>query len=134
MLVPRVCASLCFGCFGCVVFGVGCTPAPVQTFEAFYAATASRDVPAFRALLCPDARASVAVVKDEVLAQSLSTTRVIRRVTVKSEDAERAVVDVEDATGQHEDVPLRKSDGRWCVEMKSETKANASPTKQELPQ
>jgi hypothetical protein len=107
-----------------------CTPAPVTAFEGFYAAMARRDVPAFRAALCPDAQAALAPLPDDAIAVDLAVTRVVRRVSLVSEDAVGAIVDVEDATGQHESVALHKRDGRWCVDAPTTAQAPAqAPTK-----
>lgn len=114
-----------------------CTPAPVETFEAFYAATAARDAPAFRALLCPHARGAVSGVSDAELAAGLQVSRGLRRVNVKSERTDAAVLDVEDATGQHQEVTLTRDAGApqgWCVSGDALAGATSAPSPAGAPQ
>lgn len=118
-------------CFAVVVVAVGgCTPPPVQAFERFYAATAARDVPAFRAALCPEGRKLIASVPDDALAADMKMTRVVHKVELLSEDKAKgtAVLDVIDATEGRESVEVRFVDGAWCVEMPAaETTKQAAP-------
>lgn len=93
----------------------GCAPAPVQAFEKFYAATASRDVKGFRAALCTHTRATLSAVSDEALRRGMTVTKVVQKIEVVSVDDAGAVLDVTDATGGHERVQLQKEEGAWCV-------------------
>ena len=107
-----------------VVVVAGCTPAPVTAFEDFYQATTRKDVPAFRALLCDEARAAVAAAADATVLAAFSVTRVVQHVSVLEQSERKAVLDVQDATGQHSTVTLERfqSKAGWCVSGKQEGK------------
>ncbi len=100
--------------WGVVVVGA-CAPTPVSTFEAFYQATARKDVVAVRALLCAPALVSLAAVDDDSLLRSLAVTRVVRQIDVRERKEDSAVLDVHDATGQQTAVSLERSPTGWCV-------------------
>ena len=106
-----------------------CTPAPVKAFEAFYAATAAKDVIELRHHLCPKAQAVMAPFTDEAIAVDLESTRVVKRIALVSEDAVKhsAVLDVEDAVGNHEAIEMFFIDGRWCVDASAVSATQARP-------
>ena len=97
----------------------GCSPsAPVKTFEAFYQATARKDAPAFRSLLCPTALQSIRATDDATLLSAFALTRVVQQVRVSEQTEHGAVLDVVDATGQHVSVTLERSSfskTAWCI-------------------
>lgn len=97
--------------------GLGCAPGPTDVFERFYAASASRDVVAFRATLCPAAQARLAAVDDDALRGSLMMSRVIKALRVVRNDGRVADVEITDATGQQETAQVHNVDGRWCIEI-----------------
>ena len=103
-----------------LALAAACTPAPVKAFEAFYAATAAKDVTEFRHQLCPKAQGLMAPFTDEAIAVDLQSMRVVKRIALVSEDPVKhvAVLDVEDAVGNHESIEMFFIDGRWCVDMK----------------
>lgn len=91
---------------------------PVQTFEAFYAAAAARDVLAVRASLCPQERRLLAHVDDDTLLTAMDTRKVLRSVTLVEATNAAAIVDVADALGNHQHFQLRhdlQAVTGWCV-------------------
>jgi hypothetical protein len=92
--------------------------APVAAFEAFFAATASRDLPGLRALLCPAERRVLADIDDAELLRAFSVVKVLQRATLESRNDAAAVVIATDALGQNTRVQLRAdlhSAGGWCI-------------------
>ena len=114
--VPRAPCLLLF-----FLFANGCVDraqAPVAAFEAFFAATASRDLPALRALLCPAERRVLADIDDAELLRAFSVVKVLQRATLESRNDAAAVVIATDALGQNTRVQLRadlNSVGGWCI-------------------
>jgi hypothetical protein len=114
--------ALCHLPLAAVVVGVGvvcggCTPGPTDVFERFYAASARRDVVAFRATLCPATQGRLATVDDSALRGSLMMSRVIKELRVVRNDGRVADVEITDATGQQETAQVHNVDGRWCIEI-----------------
>ena len=92
--------------------------APVAAFEAFFAATASRDLPSLRALLCPAERRVLADIDDDELLRAFSVVKVLQRASLESRNDAAAVVIATDALGQDTRVQLRAdlhSAWGWCI-------------------
>ncbi len=102
-----------------IAFVAGCSAEPpAAAFEEFYAATAARDFPAVRRLLCPQERRLLEHVKDDEMMQHFSVRVVLRDVTVTAQNGAAAWVTATDALGVPQVFMLRSDLNQkrgWCV-------------------
>ncbi len=100
----------------------GCTETPAQGFEAFFSALADQSPEAF-ARLSTRAQADVSTAARN---KGLEPTRfltsavprsTVRSVTVVEDHGDSAVVEVKDALGNTQRVPMVKEEGRWRVDL-----------------
>lgn len=113
-----------------------CAERPADGFEAFFAAVAAKDADAAWDRLTLSSRAELEDLAGRAQAQGrgkdvaakdwlfgtadrpgLAMTSTLRRIEVREQTADRAVLEVFDATGKGERVTVRREDGRWRVDL-----------------